>query len=54
MKHALVALGATLMALNATAQSATDEIAKYREMIADGKLYSTTKETKVTLGGCGG
>ena len=40
MKHALVALGAalgaTLMALNAAAQSATDEIAKYREMIADG------------------
>jgi sulfur-oxidizing protein SoxY len=21
---------------------------------ADGKLYSATKETKVTLGGCGG
>jgi sulfur-oxidizing protein SoxA len=40
MKHALVALGAalgaTLMPLNAAAQSATDEIAKYREMIADG------------------
>ncbi len=36
MKHALVALGATLLAMNAVAQSATDEIAKYREMIADG------------------
>ena len=36
MKHALVALSATLLSLNAVAQSATDEIAKYREMIADG------------------
>jgi L-cysteine S-thiosulfotransferase len=40
MLHALVALGvalgATLVAPNAAAQSATDEIAKYREMIADG------------------
>ena len=40
MKHAFVAFGAALlaalMAANAAAQSATDEIAKYREMIADG------------------
>jgi sulfur-oxidizing protein SoxY len=26
----------------------------YAVVKADGKLYSTTKETKVTLGGCGG
>ncbi len=36
MKHAFVALSVALLALNAGAQSATDEIAKYREMIADG------------------
>ena len=36
MKHALLALCAVVLALNAAAQSATDEIAKYREMIADG------------------
>jgi hypothetical protein len=23
-------------------------------LVADGKLFSATKETKVTLGGCGG
>ncbi len=26
----------------------------YAVVKADGKLYSTFKETKVTLGGCGG
>ena len=34
MKHAVVALCTSVLALNAAAQSATDEIAKYREMIA--------------------
>jgi sulfur-oxidizing protein SoxA len=36
MKHAFVAWCVALLAVNAAAQSATDEIAKYREMIADG------------------
>jgi L-cysteine S-thiosulfotransferase len=47
MKHVLAVLCSVLLASNAAAQSATDEIAKYREMIADGnpaELYEAKGE----------